>query len=222
MEVLGISLSNVGLREAIRRSEGYLRQGRLNTIAYVSTKKLIEASENEEQRIWWEKLDLTICEDTEVLKAAGAVSYNRLKEIEENSFLKEFLKLLARRHTSVLLLAEDEERLKLLEEELRHIQSNLFVVGRDTTDYYRENKEGLINAINAQAPGVILSRLPYPEGIHLMYDYHSYLNSSVWLTLPETLVKSETEGWKEKMADLIYRKLLNKKLHRFAQEKERQ
>ena len=35
MELLGISLTDVGLREALKQSDRYLDQGGLNTIAYV-------------------------------------------------------------------------------------------------------------------------------------------------------------------------------------------
>ena len=220
MELLGISLSNIGLREALRRTNGYLEQGGLNTIAYVSARKLLDASEDEQHKTWWNELDLTICEDVEVLKAAGVVSQNRIKEVEENAYLKEFLKILVRRHASAFLLAEEEEKLKEFEAELRLLQSNLYVVGRDTTDHYVENKDGMINGINALAPKVILSRLPYPEGIHLMHDYRQYLNGSIWLTLPETLVKSSRKGWIRRVSGLLDKKLLHKKIHRFVQEQE--
>lgn len=220
MELLGISLNNVGLREALRRSEEYLDQGGLNTIAYVSARKLLEASEDEEQQKWWQGLDLTLCEDVEVLKAAGQVTQVRVKEIEENLFLREFLKILVRRQAAVFLLAEEEGGLEALENELREMQSNLYILGRDTTDHYTENEEGLINAINALAPRVILSRLPYPQGIRLMYDYHRYLNGSIWLSLPDTLGKAEKEGWKGKVTDLICKTLLHKKIHQFVQEQE--
>lgn len=220
MELLGVSLSNIGLREALKRTGRYLETGGVNTIAYVSARKLLEASEDERQQMWWNGLDLTVCEDVEILKAAGMVSQSRIKEVEENIYLREFLKILVRRQASAFLLAEGEEKLKEFEEELRCLQSNLLVVGRDTTDRYIENKDGMINGINGLAPRVILSRLPYPEGIHLMYDYRHYLNASVWLALPDTLVKSSREGWMQKMAGLIDKRLLHKKIHRFAQGKE--
>lgn len=218
MELLGISLSDVGLREALRRTGEYLDQGGLNTIAYVSARNLLEASEDEEQQRWWNELDLTICEDAEILRAAGAATQNRIKEIEENIYLKEFLKTLVRRQISVFLLAEEETRLEEFEEELRLLQSNLLVVGRDTTDHYEENKEGMINSINALAPRVLLSRLPCPEVIYLMHEYGQFLNCSVWLTLPETLIKGEREGWLKKVSGLIDKKLLHKKIQSFEQE----
>ena len=91
MELLGISLTDVGLREALKQSDRYLDQGGLNTIAYVSAKKLLEASEDEEQQKWWNELDLTICEDVGLLKAAGAATQSRVREVKENIYLKEFL-----------------------------------------------------------------------------------------------------------------------------------
>lgn len=232
MELLGISLTNVGLNEALIRTNEYLERGGLNTIAYVSARMLLEASEDEQQQKWWSGLDLTICEDVEILKAAGVNSESRLREVEENAYLKEFLKTLVHRQETVFLLAPNEEQLKDFEQELRLFQSSwqgnvknglrsrLQIIGRDITERYEENKDGMINGINALAPGVILSRLPYPEGIRLMYDYHSYLNGSVWLTLPEVLVKDNRSDWTGKVSDFFYRKLFDKKIHQFEQDKE--
>lgn len=203
MNLLGISLSNVGLREALRRTEEYFRGGGLNTIAYVSASKLVQASEQEEQKAWLEDLDLTICEDVEVLKAAGITSQNRIREVEENQYLQEILKLIVRNYYKVFLLADTEENLQEFEEELRFLQSNLPVAGRDATENYSQDKSSMINGINAVAPQIILSRFSYPEGIQLMHDYHRLLNGAVWLTLPEKLFQGRKETLLKKHQDFF-------------------
>lgn len=218
MELFGISLYDIGCREGLRRCREYLVQGGLNTAAYICGRKLLEASENEEQQRWWKGIDLTFCEDIEILKALGELTEGRLQEIEENLFLKAFLLMLAEHKDSVFLLEHQEASLGSLETELKQMERNLLIIGRDTLERYADNAEGLINAMNALAPKVILSRLPYPEGIRLMYEYRSYLNASLWLTLPDTLLKGEKEGWKEKVSDLICKTLLHKKIHQFVQE----
>lgn len=212
VELLGVSLSNVGLREALIRTNQFLKSGKLNTIAYASVSKLMEASEKEEQRQWWSALDMTICEDVEVLKAIGMATVGRIKEVEENAYLKEFLKLLVRGHKEIYLLADTEQNLQEFEEELRNFQNNLYIVGRDTLENYGENKDGMINAINAVAPKVILSLLPYPQGIHLMYDYRMYLNGSVWLSLTEKNLGQKKQSWISKIAECIDKKLFEKKI----------
>lgn len=218
MNLLGISLSNVGIREALRRTEGYFSGGGLNTIAYVSASKLVQASEQEEQKLWWEDLDLTVCEDAEVLKAAGVTSQNRIREVEDNQYLKEFLKIIVRGYHKVFLLSDTEENLQDFEEELRLLQSNLPIVGRDITENYPVDKDSMINGINAVAPGVILSRFPYPEGIRLMHDYHRLLNGAVWLTLPEKLSQNREENWMGRISGFFYRHLFHKKIYYFNKE----
>ena len=235
MELLGISLTNVGLQEALIKTREYLEQGGLNTVAYVSARKLVEACENEEHQKWWNDLDLTICEDVEVLKAAGIDCENRQREVEENAYLREFLEILDQRRERVFLIASHEDQLQEFEEELQQFQkgnqgvadqesapqdAGWQIVGRDSTYNYGENPEGLINRINVLAPKVILSRLPYPEGIRLMYEYHSYLNGSIWLTLPEVLMKDSRSDWTGKVSDFFYKKLFDKKIQQFEQEKE--
>lgn len=218
MNLLGISLSNVGLREALRRTEEYFRGGGLNTIAYVSASKLVQASEQEEQKAWLEDLDLTICEDVEVLKAAGITSQNRIREVEENQYLQEILKLIVRNYYKVFLLADTEENLQEFEEELRFLQSNLPVAGRDATENYSQDKSSMINGINAVAPQIILSRFSYPEGIQLMHDYHRLLNGAVWLTLPEKLFQGRKETLLKKASGFFYRQIFHKKVNHFKEE----
>ncbi len=224
MELLGISLTDVGIKEALNRTKEYLETGGLNTIAYVSTRKLLEACGDEEQQKWWNELDLTVCEDTEVLKAVGNHDESRQREVEDNIYLTEFLRLLAERNKDVFLLTQREEQLEGLKEELsvfgKDFYGQLSISEGDCLDSYTDNTEGLINRINLAAPAVIISQLPYPKGIRLMHDCHSYLNSRLWLTLPEVLMKEERTGLPGKVASYFYSKLFDKKIQQFEQEKE--
>jgi UDP-N-acetyl-D-mannosaminuronic acid transferase (WecB/TagA/CpsF family) len=219
VDLLGISVTNVGQREAIKRTNEYLKKGGLNTIAYLSAGKVVQASENEDQKHWWSDLDLILWEDTDVLEAAGVSSQSRIREVEENAYLKEFLRTLVKNHAGTFLLADTEENLQAFEEELRFLQNNLYVVGREATDHYPDSKDGMVNAINALAPRVILSRLPYPEGIRLMHDYRMYLNSSVWLTLPEKILKDSKESWVVRMTRFVDKKILHRKMNNIKETK---
>lgn len=95
-EILGIPLSNIGLRESLRKINEFSESNGLNTVAYISAGKLVLASDNREQRKWWSNLDLILYEDKEVLKAVGITAPARIREVEENKFLKEMLRNLVR------------------------------------------------------------------------------------------------------------------------------
>lgn len=212
-ELLGIPLSNLGMRETLRAIREGFSYGGVYTVAYISAGKLVMASDQEEHRRWWTNLDLILYEDKEVLKAVGITAPARIREVEENKALKEILRELAKGQQEIFLLADTWEQMEQMENQLRKIQSNLCVVGREITENYREGKEALINTINFQAPKVILSKLPYPEGIHMMYDYGNYINASFWLALPENITEGENSNWLDKINKIIYKKLFYKMIN---------
>ncbi len=215
ISILGISLVDIGLREAMRKTDVFFRNGAMNTISYISTKKLVQASEDPKQKLWLEALDMTICEDVDILNAAGITSWNRIKEVEENEYFKEFLKRVARNHFETYLLADTAENLERLEEELRTMQSNLSICGRGAVEQYSVNKDSLINDINEIAPMVIISRLPYPDDIHMMYENRMLINSEAWISLPEKILTDQRHPWTVKMTERMYTKLFRKKVNRY-------
>lgn len=208
--LLGIPLSDMGLRETLRKTNEYMKTGGLSTIAYVSTPKLIMASEDEEQKHWWMSLDMIVYEEPEVLKAIGITAPSRIKEVEEKKYLKEVLRIFAKGQKTIFLLADTREKLETFEEELKKIQSNLCIVGKTNMEEYPGNKESLINDMNLQAPEIILSQLLYPLGIQMMHNYGNYLNASLWLALPEKINGYEKQRWLDKINKIIYKKLLNR------------
>ena len=69
--ILGIKLYDYGAREALRNTDSFLHNGALNTIAYISSSNLAQASKDEQLRECLEAVDMTICTEPDVLEAAG-------------------------------------------------------------------------------------------------------------------------------------------------------
>ena len=213
-DILGIPVSDISLYESVGRTRRFLETDKLNTVGYVSAHKLVLASENEKQKQGWMKLDLVIFEDIEVLKASGKINAGRIKEVEEMKYLKDVLKIIAKEAYPVYLLADTQADLKELEEELmRMTAEKLYITGGNDIISYRDNKEGLINLINFQAPAVILSRIPYPEGLYLLHDYGSYINARLWIMLPDRVTVDKKISWLDKFNKFIYKNLLKKKIN---------
>ena len=86
LNVLGISLSDYTLREAMKLTVKYLNSGALNTVFYLSTQILVEALDHEEQREWIEKMDLNIIGEPDILRASNNNTWSRIHEIENNDY----------------------------------------------------------------------------------------------------------------------------------------
>lgn len=213
IKVLGISLESMGLRESLRQTDLFLRNGALNTIAYISTQKLVQASENEEQKTWMEKLDLTICEDADVLHAAGVESRSRIREVEQNEYLMELLRRIRHNKYSTYLFTDTKENLIRLEDELHEMMSGIPVKGRATLEEYDSNKESIMNAMNAVAPVIIISRFPYPQGMQMMHEYRMLLNGEIWITLPEHLNAQKRRSFKNRIMQRLYKRRFTKKVN---------
>ena len=130
MQVLSVSLVDYTVREAIRKVDEYLCDGKLHTIAYISKKGVMEADENEEVKAFIGKMDLMVCADSDVLRAANVETWNRIREIDENIFMEEFLKKMIRQRKNIYILTQTEEELEQLETHLRSYQENLSIVGK--------------------------------------------------------------------------------------------
>lgn len=157
--ILGISLLDMTARESLRRADRCLRSGALNTATYLTTQTLASAAKDVRVKGLLEDTDMTLCVDPEILEAAGIANAGRIREIEERVFLKEFLRRLARQQEAVYLLSDTQEAAQALEKMLLGQQDGLNIVGKCGFDEQEQQKERLMNALNAAAPAVILSRM---------------------------------------------------------------
>lgn len=215
IKVLGISLENMGLRESLRQTDKFLRNGALNTIAFVSTKKLVQASENPEQKEWMEKLDMVVFEDVDALHAAGITNHSRIKETEQGEYLTELLRKIKHNKNVTFLLTDTKEQLEQFEDELHGVISGIPIKGRACLEEYGENLEGMLNSMNALNPDVILSQLTYPEGIRLMNEYRMMLNGELWVTLPQHINNTKKRPLKNRILQHLYKRQLTKKVSSF-------
>ena len=96
IKILGLNLRDYTVRETLHLVDQYLKSGVLNTIEYVSAQMIMSAEKDSRQKEWLESMDILVYCDSDIIRAANVTSRSRLKEIENNSFLKEFLKKLVR------------------------------------------------------------------------------------------------------------------------------
>ena len=93
MQVLGIELQDHTVREAMKKTDAFLRDGKVSTIAYITMRGLMEAEGSQERQDFLRELDLTVPADSDILRAAGIATRNRVREVDNDEFLTEFLRL---------------------------------------------------------------------------------------------------------------------------------
>lgn len=182
--ILGITLYDYGAREALRNTDSFLHNGALNTIAYISSSNLAQASKDEQLKDCLEAIDMTVCTEPDVLEAAGIAGRNRIREIDEKVYLRELFRKFGRNRNSVYLLADTQDNLEVLQEIVSEYQDNLLIKGCGVYEDFGNQPERLVNNLNDLVPDVIISRMPWPEDIQLMHAYGHFVNAELWVSLP--------------------------------------
>lgn len=213
MQVLGVELQDYTVREAMRKTDYFLRDSKVSTIAYVTTRGLMAAEESPELKTFLSNIDLTVAADSDILHAAGVENRNRIKEIENDEFMKEFLKKLVRGKRKVYLLTGTGEQLQELESCLKSYQQGLRIVGRFSLDVLEREEDWLINEMNGQMPDVVISNISSPQRESFFENNHMKMNARIWLMLKDKVV--HTTGRKDvlwRVGDLLSKKLFRRKV----------
>ena len=219
MQVLGVELQDHTVREAMRKTDYFLRDSKVSTIAYITTRGLMAAEESPELRTFLSNIDLTVAADTDILRAAGIENRNRIKEIENDEFMEEFLKKLVRGKRRVYLLTGTKEQLEALEVCLKSYQQNLRIVGRFSLDALEREEDWLINEMNGQMPDVVISNISSPQRESFFENNHMKMNARIWLMLKDKVVHATHRKdifWR--VGDRLSKKLFRRKVEQYQKE----
>lgn len=222
MQVLGVELKDYTVREAMRKADAFLKENKVSTIAYITTTGLMAAEESEDLKLFLSNIDLTVAADSDILSAAGIANRNRVKEIENDEFMEEFLKKLVRGKRKVYLLTGTGEQLSALEECLKSYQESLRVVGRFALDTLEKDEDWLINEMNAQMPDVVISNIDSPQRESFFENNHMKMNAHIWLMLKDKVVRATNKKkvlWK--IGDLFSKKLFQRKVEQYQNQEEK-
>lgn len=227
IQVLGVNLKERTTREGLSLAETFLGDGILDVIYFVTMENLLHASEQEEMKAWLESLDLTVSVDADIPKAAGIDDKNRLWEIEHHSFLREFVRRLARDRVPVYLLSGNEKEMRALEEGLQNLRWNLLIAGSAVISAAvpdREKAAGdaggtaemdrLINDINNVAPRVIISNFPFCGDREVIQYARPFINAEAWLQIPHRSLETGQESISRGFLIRLHKKIARHLFHR--------
>lgn len=216
MQVLGVDLQDYTVREAMRKVDYFLRDSKVSTISYITTRGLMAAEESPDLKTFLSNIDLTVAADTDILHAAGIENRNRIKEIENDEFMEEFLKKLVRGKRKVYLLTGTKEQLEELEVCLKSYQENLRIVGRFSLDALEKDEDWLINEMNGNMPDVVISNISSPQRESFFENNHMKMNARIWLMLKDKVVHTTHKKdilWR--VGELFFKKLFRRKVEQY-------
>ena len=198
IKILGLNLRDYTVRETLHLVDQYLKSGVLNTIEYVSAQMIMSAEKDSRQKEWLESMDILVYCDSDIIRAANVTSRSRLKEIENNSFLKEFLKKLVRERRTVYLLADTDEMLGILEADMEKLPVPIAIAGKNVLqgEAPENSADIVINDIKDKAPDVLLVLSAYPDREAFIHDNKNKINAHIWLGLQKDslLLEGEEKG----------------------------
>ena len=219
-QVLGITLTDYSVKEAMKKVDTYIQDGQVSTLCYITSSGLLEAENHPETKEFLENMSLTIAGDPEVLKVAGIQSKSRLKEIQQSEFIRQFLNRVHRESAAVCLLSNDQDDLAKLEKGLISYQSKLNITGRFSLED-ASSEDSLINDINVLAPKIIISNLSYPARESFYAEHCMKLHAEIWLILKQDMVlENRSLNLFEKLKAAFNRKALRRSVDAYKKEED--
>lgn len=201
-------IKEMPLSESISMYRELVARPGLATIAYITEDMLVSLEENEEEKQWFNNLNMTI--------NAAPLAENRNRDIPvvglDNKgvdFLDTVLRNMSASGEGIYLISGSEEHLENLRNYLVAVNDRINII--KSTVYNEAELDGLYNEINVMSPGIIVSCMPWQIQGQLMMQAKQYLSVPVWLGIaPKMVVGGNDNKGNNKLVTII-NSLLGKK-----------
>lgn len=194
MSVLDISIDNFTAKEAMQEALAYMESDLVSVIELVTIESLMELGTEAELKEEIENFDLILAGNKTILEAAEITDHKCLRETEDKTFLKMFLRYLARKHKRVYLLVESEEEGQKMFGHFEEYYRGTQIVGMAKVSAKNRADDMLINAINGEEVDCVLSALSSPLQEELISKNRNVMNARVWLGLGKDGIPVSAKG----------------------------
>ena len=181
LNILDLNLDCVTVKNAMIQAIQFLDSDSIDTIEIISMNTLMEQREDEGWKKLAGELTMLLPGEAEILRAADISDRTKLKEAEEGTFLKMFIKYLEKKRKNVYILAESEEEFLKTRNLLRNRNRGIRFSGYSVLDPQEAREENVINEINGTETDCILSVLHTPYQEEFISRNKALLNVRVWL-----------------------------------------
>lgn len=181
INILDLDLDCITAKDAMIQAIQFLDSESLDVIEIISMNALMEYQDNDQWRNLTAEMGMLIPGEAEILKAADISDRTKLKEAEEGTFLKMFIKYLEKKRKNIYVLAQSEEEYLATEEILRKRNRWIRISGHSILDPQEAREENVVNDINGTETDCILSVLHTPYQEEFVSRNRALLNVRVWL-----------------------------------------
>lgn len=181
INVLGIEMDCLTAKEIMIRVMQFMEDDLVDTIEMLSMDDLMRGRDDEGWKALTEQLEIVLPGEADILKAAEVNDRVRLKETENGTFFRLFMKYLQKNRKKVFLLAGTEEQLDRLENITRRYSRGLRVAGSGLLDQDGTGEEKIINDINGAEADCVLSALGSPYQEEFIGRSRALLCTKLWL-----------------------------------------
>lgn len=188
INVLDISIDNFTAKEAMQEALSYMESDPVNVIELVTIEGLMELGTEPELKEEMGTFDLVLAGNKTILEAADIAEHKCLRETQNKTFLKMFLRYLARKHKRIYLLVESEEEGQKMFGHFADYYKGAQIVGMAKVSAKNRADDMLINAINGEEADCVLSALSSPLQEDLISKTRSVMNARVWLGLGKSTI----------------------------------
>lgn len=206
IEVLGCRIDDLSAQEAVEQIECYVSSGMMCSVGMINRRMLMYAAKDEEYRNKIERMDVTVINDKEVLKAANIESERRKEEVDQDIFLNTLLKDAVRRKRSVAILADLEDERVACEQYLAERHADLLIVGSFSLEESQvEDDDSLVNMLNAVTEDILLVMMPCPDQECFLAANRAKLGVKVWVGIGTEMMEKYSSdlgmGFFERLID---------------------
>ncbi|MCR5627821.1 MAG: hypothetical protein K6F99_10915, partial [Lachnospiraceae bacterium] len=161
-------------------------------------------------------MDMTVFTSADILEAANIISRGREREINSGLFVKGMLRKFAKEKRKLFLIADDEESLSQLKEELLSANDALKIVGAIFAEQEGMSEEKLINEINSVIPDAVMIKQKGVAAEVFINRSFKKVNSKLLISLGTVGLK-DTENH-QSLKDIIIGKLFRRQANKFEQQ----
>lgn len=221
INVLGVEIDQGPAKELKTKAISFLYSDAVNTVDIVRTKALVEAGNREDLRETLEHMDLTVIDEKPILDAAGITDSRRIQEVENQTFLKEFLRYVDKRRMRVFLMTDTEEHLKDMEDFFGAHYGGMHMEGAFSLDRCPDDEDMAVNEINGSAADVVICALSSPLKEEFAMAHKTKLNVRLLLLVGYIPSRNKKSVWKPSLfSRMIGSSIFKKRLSEYQKKEE--
>ena len=196
INVLSTEMDCITAKEAMLKAIAFLERESVDIIEVLSMSALMRARDEDEWIRSTSGFGLILPGETEILEAAGETDRIKLREAENQTFIKMFMKYL--------------QKLNTVENAMKYYDKGIFLTGHALIKEGENREEDVVNEINGTETDCILSVLTSPYQEKFIAENQALLNVKLWFGCGTLLEKSYGE---RKLSKRLSRFLLKKRFH---------